>query len=263
MTAGTVADLLADLIGAPGDAWAAPTPANAANPANRQQTRVPAPGRPVCEALRNHANLKPLRVGAEPDSQTFVAFRRLTVDPQSKHLQRSSQDSQDSQGVPTPKPLQRCADCLHLLPRGTCAEPVAAGLAVSFGIRWAPDGYAVNCEAFASKAPTKAQDRPFRLSADEGDRCHAPSWDDAEIARFQDRQARFARLGIGTDDADDLAERLVLRDRTGDERAMCCECSHYRPGRCGNHRAALLQSAEVGHDLAATLQRCAAFKESR
>ena len=47
-----------------------------------------------------------------------------------------------------PLPMRTCAGCAHRLRRGTCAEPVAAGLATHFGIRWAPDGHAQGCPAF-------------------------------------------------------------------------------------------------------------------
>lgn len=85
------------------------------------------------------------------------------------------------------------------------------------------------------------------------------AWTDADIARFITRRDRLARWGYSTADAEALAERLTLRDRSGDERVSCTECAHHRPGRCGNHRAARLYSAEVGRDLAALLQRCPGF----
>ena len=65
------------------------------------------------------------------------------------------------------------------------------------------------------------------------------------------------------DEAEDLGERLTLRDRQHDDRVMCCECQHYRPGRCGNHRRAGLQEVEVGRDLATLLQRCPGFETMR
>lgn len=102
--------------------------------------------------------------------------------------------------------------------------------------------------------------RPYKLSKAQGDDAHAFAWDESTCARFTGRLGRFLRLGIDATDADDLAERLVLRDRTGDDRTMCCECSHYRPGRCGNHRHAGLQASGVGRDLAVMLQRCPGFK---
>ena len=68
------------------------------------------------------------------------------------------------------------------------------------------------------------------------------------------------RWGWPEVEAETLAERLVRRDREVDDRVSCTDCRHYRPGRCGNHNAAGLQSRDVGHDLAAMLQRCPGFK---
>jgi virulence-associated protein VagC len=105
--------------------------------------------------------------------------------------------------------------------------------------------------------------RPYRLARDEADRCHADGWSDAEIAAFTARVTLFMRRGVSATDADDLAERLTLRDRDGDARRMCIECSNYRPGRCGDHKRAGLHTAELGRDLAALLQRCPGFQPSR
>lgn len=101
--------------------------------------------------------------------------------------------------------------------------------------------------------------RLYRLTLEQADRCHAPCWDDAEISEFVHRHFRLLALGFKDGDADDLAERLTLRDRDADDRRSCVECAHYRPGRCSNHKAAALQSAEVGRALAASLQRCDGF----
>ena len=153
-----------------------------------------------------------------------------------------------------------CADCLHLSRVDTCLVPVAAGLlteAEGYGIAWPPEGHGAGCAAFSGKAPRKAQDQPYRLTPEQSDAAHADALDDAAIARFQDRVQRLLRLGYGTDDADDLAERLHRRDVEGDDRVMCMECSHYRPGRCVNHRHAGLQAPDLSRDRAALLQRCA------
>lgn len=88
----------------------------------------------------------------------------------------------------------------------------------------------------------------------------AVAWADADIARFLDRRTRLLRWGWSERAAEALAEKLVIRDREADPRVICGECSHYRPGRCGNHRRAGLYSPEVGRDLAALLQRCLGFK---
>ena len=85
----------------------------------------------------------------------------------------------------------------------------------------------------------------------------AVAWTDGDIARFIDRRSRLMRWGWPEEDAEALAERLVARDRArDDDRVNCTECRHYRPGRCGNHRAAGLHSSEIGRDLTALLQRC-------
>ena len=157
---------------------------------------------------------------------------------------------------------QRCADCQHLTRVSTCSAPVQAGLltaAEGFGIVWPPAAHAASCAAFSASTPSKAQERPYRLTREQGDAAHAEAWDDGAIVRFQARVRRLARLSLNTDDADDLAERLHLRDVEGEDRTLCVECSHYRPGRCGNHRDAGLHTAELARDTAVTLQRCTGF----
>ncbi len=73
------------------------------------------------------------------------------------------------------------------------------------------------------------------------------------------RVTRLVRWGWDRKDAADVARRLALRDSTDDSRVACVECRHYRPSRCGNHRAAGLWAADVGRALAALLQYCPAF----
>ena len=45
-----------------------------------------------------------------------------------------------------------------------------------------------------------------------------------------------------------------------DSRVTCITCSHYRPHRCGNHRAAGLQGRDIAPDLATLLQHCPGWK---
>ena len=80
--------------------------------------------------------------------------------------------------------------------------------------------------------PTRRSGNPL-MTAKQADDCHAAAWDDAEISAFTTRVVFFLRRGIGADDADDLAERLTLRDRDGDDRRMCVECSHLGDGEIG------------------------------
>ena len=91
----------------------------------------------------------------------------------------------------------------------------------------------------------------------------AVAWTDADIACFVDRRARLLRWGWGEGEAEKLAERLVRRDREGDDRVSCTDCRHYRPGRCGNHAPAGLRAPDVGRDLAVMLQRCPGFQTTR
>lgn len=71
------------------------------------------------------------------------------------------------------------------------------------------------------------------------------------------RRERLLRWGMPWREATAMAQRLAARDAELDDRVTClADCVHYRPGRCGNHRRALLDSPEVGPDLAALLQRC-------
>lgn len=113
-----------------------------------------------------------------------------------------------------------------------------------------------------SPAAVRKRSNPL-LTREQADGCHAPSWDDAKIQAFTDRRDRLLRWGYSEQDADDLAERLTLRDREQDDRVSCTDCRHYRPGRCGNQARAELHGPEVGRDLAAMLQRCPGFQPFR
>jgi hypothetical protein len=268
------ADLLDDLLSgftAPGaGALSAATPAKAANPAKREHPCGPPCELDPCESLRISANLARARRPPAQVSQKFAAIRNPQYGPESEQRRGLSQDSQLGAGVKHshwaalsgggPATVGRnCADCLHLTGVKNCREPVAAGLLTAeggFGIAWPPPGHWASCPAFSGKGHSKAKERPYRLANAAGGAAHAKAWDDAAIARFQARAHRLVRLGIASQDAEDLAERLHLRDVTGDDRVLCVECNHYRAGKCGNPHQAWLSSP----GLAATLQRCAGFK---
>ncbi|MDO8440968.1 MAG: hypothetical protein Q7S97_07165 [Polaromonas sp.] len=47
-----------------------------------------------------------------------------------------------------------------------------------------------------------------------------------EIDTFTARLARFTDKGLGLDDAEALADKLVKRDREPDDRRLCLECFH-------------------------------------
>ena len=166
--------------------------------------------------------------GAPAVCAEFADTRKPENDPQARANACDSQNSQNSQGGTA----KTCAGCSNRSKHGTCGEPAAAGLAPKFEIRWAPAGHAQTCPAYIAEAPTPAQDRPYRVSKDAADRCHLGGWNDAEIELFTTRTLHFIRRGITVGDADDLAERLTLRDRDGDDLRMCIECKHGRGACC-------------------------------
>lgn len=251
MSAGTVADLLADLLAPAANADPEGTPAKAANSANREDWRgFPADSQPA-NGLRIPANPGAGSPGPAPDSQTFAADSQGTNPRDRKQWRGYSQDSQDSQGADSGR---ASAAPGRLIARASVAPVMLA--------RPRPAG-AAPAELPAPTAPAwpKAADsRPYRLAQGAGDAAHAEPWDDAAIVQFQARAGRFLRMGFRAADADDLAERLHLRDVQADYRHLCIECSHYRRGRCGNHRAAGLTAAEVGRDLATMFQHCSGFQ---
>ena len=163
-------------------------------------------------------------------------------------------------------PARTCADCRHRLPHGTCGEPVAAGLAQNFAIAWPPAGYGASCAAFTPKPAPEAAGRAYALTKAQGDVAHAEAWDDAACALFVVRTARIQRRGFSEPDATDLAEQLHLRDVRADYRHACLECKHLAGAvsagwRCGNHKAAGLNAAQVAADLVVMHQYCPGFAD--
>ena len=161
--------------------------------------------------------------------------------------------------------IQRCADCRHLSRTNTCLEPASAGLlteAEGFGIAWPPATHAATCLAYGGKAPVQAQERPYKLTPAQGDAEHAEAWDDAAIACLQARVQHLVRMDFATDDADDLGERLTLRDRDGDDRRLCLECSWLAgAGRCLAAASGHLPDVDWRFEPVQTiLQRCTAFR---
>ena len=81
----------------------------------------------------------------------------------------------------------------------------------------------------------------------------------AEIEAFTARVERFTDKGLGLDDANNLANKLVIRDRDQDDRRLCLECAHFTANTsCRNHKAADVPPM-VGGDFSVGLQRCQGF----
>jgi hypothetical protein len=101
----------------------------------------------------------------------------------------------------------------------------------------------------------------LRLSRAQADECHAGGWADAEIRSFRKRQSLMLARGYAPDDAEAMAEALTLRDRQGDDRRICLECTHLgERGRCIAASAGRIKGADRRLEPVPTiLQRCEAF----
>ena len=85
----------------------------------------------------------------------------------------------------------------------------------------------------------------------------------AEVDTFTARLARFTDKGVSYDDAERLADGLVIRDREGDDRRLCLECAHLHGAgrwRCGNWQVADVARQGLARDLVLMLQRCGGFR---
>ena len=166
-----------------------------------------------------------------PQSEAIGATTHATSDATTPRKPASLRDL--ARDTLTRHQRDKAIECLATNPR----EPVASVARV------AP----VACVAAVS---VRKGGNPL-LTHEQGDACHSPSWNDTEIQAFADRRDRLLRWGHTEQEADDLAERLTLRDREADDRRVCAECHHGRARRCPD-------GAPLPRDV---LHRCAAFAE--
>lgn len=91
---------------------------------------------------------------------------------------------------------------------------------------------------------------------------HGQAWNAVEIDRFNGRVVAFTGRGVGLAQSEALAEKLVLRDRDGDDRRLCLECRHLASnGRCVADGRGLIAGASVRLEPVPTiLQRCEGFR---
>ena len=86
-----------------------------------------------------------------------------------------------------------------------------------------------------------------------------------EVDTFTARLARFTDKGVSYDEAERLTDALVIRDREGDDRRLCLECTHlqgFGRWRCGNWQQADVAREALARDLVLMLQRCSGFAAS-
>lgn len=94
---------------------------------------------------------------------------------------------------------------------------------------------------------------------------HSSAMNGQELDSLMARQDLFRQRGVSAQDAERLADSLVNRDRSDDDRHICMECRHLRgaaPYRCGNALAADVH-ADLARDMVLTLQRCHGYEDER
>lgn len=94
---------------------------------------------------------------------------------------------------------------------------------------------------------------------------HSSAMNGREIDTMIERTSLFNRRGLAALEAELLSDKLVTRDRDGDDRRLCLECVQLS-GRVGAVRCAQWQRAGLGAPgvpagLVMVLQRCDGFKE--
>lgn len=152
-----------------------------------------------------------------------------------------------------------CTACAHRTRAGTCGEPVLAGLADHFAIRWPPAGHATRCAAFERQQATAAE--PLRHPYETERQAWTPA-DEREIKRMAATFERAVALGLTPDEADYVADVQHWGRRVGDARRLCAECRPLRAGAssrwwCAAQRLPLPQQlvAEQPH-------RCPIFRDA-
>ena len=111
--------------------------------------------------------------------------------------------------------------------------------------------------SFSPSVATVAEVAVANKSKDNPDRyCwpNSPAMNTVEIKTFHRRVVRFS----GRANAEQLAERLVRRDREGDDRVMCIECLHMKVMICNNSKEAGMHPM-LGGNFVDQLQRCKGF----
>lgn len=157
----------------------------------------------------------------------------------------------------------RCATCAHRTPARTCGEPVAAGLLPRFGVVFvaAGDGGACPAWSFNPKTPADSASAP-RLTPEQ--REALTGWTAEEIEQAGRYVALMTRRGLDAETVERVTDRLILRDREGDDRRLCLECAHLAgSGRCGAAARGALRNADRRLEpLPLILQRCEGFEPS-
>lgn len=109
-----------------------------------------------------------------------------------------------------------------------------------------------------SKAKAKAS---FNTNSEPDRWCwpYSSAMTSEEIRRLMARIELFADRGVSLFDATLTAEKLLVRDREGDDRRLCFECAALAGTRCRTWREAGIGVSVLPSAVIFQLQRCDAF----
>lgn len=127
-----------------------------------------------------------------------------------------------------------------------------------------PEGHIQKIDGTVAPPETPAENAPA-LDPERWAWPRSNAMNGQEIDTLMARQDLLQQRGASPQDAERLADKLVSRDRSDDDRQLCLECRHLRgagPYRCGNARAAGVH-ADLAHDLVLTLKRCHGYDDAR
>ncbi len=111
--------------------------------------------------------------------------------------------------------------------------------------------------AVASSPNLKAEPPVLRLVHSNNPHWNEPHWTEAEGELcMEQRLHQFEAKGIPSLQAEEVACRLVYRDRQDDDRRSCAECASFYSGRCVQGKQ------PFGGGSVAVLHRCKSFKKS-
>lgn len=115
------------------------------------------------------------------------------------------------------------------------------------------------------KAASEALDRQIAevgAAADPDRDCwpSGPAMNTGEIEHFAARMELFRRRSLSADLAESIADKLLRRDREGDDRRLCLECVNLSGRRCTAWQQAGIGDPDVS-SLRTKLQRCDAFRD--
>lgn len=164
-------------------------------------------------------------------------------------------------------PVQDIFNALHDAGLSVSLVP-GGGLAVSPGSRLTPDlRYLIRNNKDTLVNWLHEANDPAAEVPDLNSWCwpHSQAMNTTEISAMAKRTDLFHRCGLTALEAELLADKLLTRDREGDDRRLCSECEHLS-GRAGTMRCSKWQRAGLGQPGIPTVmvqqfQRCGGFSE--